>query len=187
MYAFTKHFPHDSHMVMINKYMYTVFFAEPALDDPSRSKNLFDVHHAATKFLGIYFMHGSKSLKVTSTQMMELIDLVFPDLFDYLKDTGLFGAARPVATDAALDYDSYSYHLAVLIPLDWLSIYQTCELEERRRGRAIRYVQVYDRRSCLYFNHFMFLETTGSFPMMATLCPPLALANLHVNTLMASW
>ena len=130
-------------MVMINKYMYTVFFAEPALDDPNRKSKCFDLQHVATKFLGIYFMHGSKTLKVTSTQMMELIDLVFPDMMDFLMSTDLFGSVRPVAIDADLDYDSYSYHLAVLLPLDWLSIYQTCELEERRRGRAIRYIPFY--------------------------------------------
>ena len=125
-------------MVLVNKYMYHHFYAEPDVEDEKRSTKIDDAHFSSTRFIGKYLFKGSKTCRVTSAEMEELIQAEFPGLIGFMMDTGVFGGQMPRPVDGAVDFERFSYHLDVLIPLDWLALYQTAELEERRRGLAIR-------------------------------------------------
>ena len=127
-------------MVIINKYMYQVFYVEPDADDAKRLTKIDDAHFSSTRFLGKYLFLASRTCKVTSREMDDLIQAEFPGLIIYMMDSGLFGGQMPRPLDGDVDFSRFSYHLDVLIPLDWLALYQTAELEERRRGLAIRYI-----------------------------------------------
>lgn len=125
-------------MVLVNKYMYQVFYVEPAHDDPKRSDKIDDVHYSSTRFIGKYFTRASRTSTVSSAVMSEIIQEEFPGLIGYMMDSGMFNGRMPRPTDGVIDFDIYSYHLDVLLPLDWLAVYQIAQLEERRRGLAIR-------------------------------------------------
>ena len=138
LYTFTNHFKKTSEMVLINKYMYQHFYAEPDVEAADRSIKIDDAHYSSTRFLGKYFFLASSTCKVTTAQMEALIQEEFPGLIGYLMDTGVFGGQMPRPQDGDVDFDRLSYHLEVLLPLDWLALYQTAELVERRHGLAIR-------------------------------------------------
>ena len=138
LYAFLPHFKKTNEMVLINKYMYQVIYAEPSHDDPKRAEKLDDVHYGSTRFIGKYLMKASLGSKVTSSEMSDLIQEEFPGLIAYMMDNSVDGGRMPRPLDGVVDFDRWSYHLDVLLPLDWLALYQTAELEEKRRGLAIR-------------------------------------------------
>ena len=127
-------------MVLINKYIYKVAYVEPAHDDPKRGDKIDDVHFGSTAFIGNYLLRASYTCSVTGAEMDALIQKEFPGLIHFMMESGLFGGRMPRASDGVVDFDVYSYHLEVLIPLNWMSLYQTAELEEKRRGLAIRYI-----------------------------------------------
>ena len=120
--------------------MYQHFYAEPDVADVDRSTKVDDAHYSSTRFLGKYFFKASKTCKVTSAEMEGLIQEEFPGLIGYLMDTTVFGGRMPRPHDGVVDFDHFTYHLDVLVPLDWLSVYQTAEMIERRHGLAIRCV-----------------------------------------------
>ena len=125
-------------MVLVNRYMYQVFYAEPSRDDPRRSEKIDAAHYNSTGFIGKYLQKASLGSNVTSAEMSELIQEYFPGLISYMMESGMFGGRMPRPLDGGVDFDRWSYHLDVLLPLDWLALYQTAELEEKRRGLAIR-------------------------------------------------
>ena len=55
LYLLSQHFPEDCVMVMINKYFYDVYFAEPDVQTATRSE-INGPHWSATRFLGDYIM-----------------------------------------------------------------------------------------------------------------------------------
>ena len=91
-------------------------------------------------FICGYLTLSSVDGNLAAEPLKELIEKHFPRLQPFL-------AAQRSSRDSVLDptafsadYDTLSYHMKILTTTDWLALFRISELEEKRRGRAIRYV-----------------------------------------------
>ena len=132
-------------MILINKYLYTVFFSEPPSDAPTsgpmaRDRQVLRMYFTALKFVGDYLTLGRFYSRASAVEVQGLVDAAFPDLAAYVTSYGLDGQNPPRARGASMDYPRFERNLDVLGGTDWPAMYRVAELEERRRGRAIRFV-----------------------------------------------
>ena len=126
-------------MVMVNKYFYTEYFAEPSINDRKRDETIQQMHTSSMKFISNYLTLGQHDGNVQAVDMNDLVNSCFPHLRPFLQ------AQRAQRTGCdfdpvmeSIDYDALSYHVDVVTAIDWLALFRTSELEEARRGRAIR-------------------------------------------------
>ena len=72
-------------------------------------------------------------------QFEGLVDEVFPKMVPYIMSLRcLRGIKKPKPITAQVNFMTLSVHLKALLPTDWISIYHIAELEEKRRGLAIK-------------------------------------------------
>ena len=131
-------------MILINKYLYSVYFAEPSPDAPtdgsknSRSRQILRMYFTALKFIGDYLTLGRHYSRASAIEVQKLVDTAFPELADFVASYGLDGTNPPRARGASMDLLKFDRNLEVLGSTDWPALYRVAELEERRRGRAIK-------------------------------------------------
>ena len=147
MYVFTQHFIQDNVCSMINKYMYTVFFAEPDVNDPKKSVKINGPHWSATRFIAEYVMLAYPDCTVSSRQFKKLMTTIFPDLIPFLLDQRATRSAGLVPEAATVDFFKFGETLAFFTSIDWVAIYHISGLEAKRRGRSVRLV--------IYLMHFL--------------------------------
>ena len=138
MFLMTYHYFEENVVVMINKYFYKDFYVEPDINDQNREDKILHMHNSSMKFISKYLNLGIRDGNVQADEMESLILECFPGLKPYL---GAQRASRDGNLNASMnsiDYDALSHHLDVLSTTDWVALYRICELEEARRGRAIR-------------------------------------------------
>ena len=138
MFLMTYHYFDENIIVMINKYFYQEYFVDPDLNNPNREALVLDMHETSMKFIAKYLMAGSTTGNVEAFEMEALVAECFPQMRSYV---GAQRASRGGTLDASrnsIDYDALSHHLDVLTATDWAALFRICELEESRRGRAIR-------------------------------------------------
>ena len=83
LYIMSLLFPEDCVMVMINKYFYDTYFAEP---DVSASKaEINGPHWSAVRFFAEFVMLTYPDGNVDPARVNSLIETVFPDLKPFLK------------------------------------------------------------------------------------------------------
>ena len=141
MFLMSGHYPHDRQIVMINKYIYREFFVEPHLQDPRRTEKVIEMHNTCLKFIAGYLDSGKLDGNVQSEDMNNLVNECFPLLRFFLLQQR---ATRDDILDPvmnSIDYDGFRHHLDTLLATDWMAIFRIAELEEARRGRALRYVK----------------------------------------------
>ena len=138
MFLMTYHYHQENVIVMINKYFYQSFFVEPDVNDPDRDALVLHMHDTSMKFIAKYLNLGSTSGNVQAADMDALVDECFPLLRPYLAEQRASRDSSHNAEMNSIDYDALSLHLIVLTTTDWLALFRICELEEARRGRAIR-------------------------------------------------
>ena len=138
MYLFTLHYQQDNVCSMINKYMYTIYFAEPEVNDPKRTLKINGPHWSASRFVAEYVMKAFPDGLVSSRQFRKLVNEIFPDLIPFLqaqratKHTGL------VPESVKVDFIKFGETLAFFTSIDWVALYHIANLEQRRRGRCVR-------------------------------------------------
>ena len=140
MFLMSYHYHHENVIVMINKYFYQSFYVEPDVNDPDREAKVLDMHNTSMKFVSQYLNLGCRTGNVQAEEMTALVEECFPLLRPFLAEQR---ASRDSNLDAgmnSIDYDALSLHLIILTTTDWLALFRICELEEARRGRAIRSV-----------------------------------------------
>ena len=130
-------------MILINKYLFSVFFEEPSPDAPSdgyhsRRRVVLRMYFTALKFIGDYLTLGRFYSRASAIEVQKLVDEAFPELSAYVASFGLDGTNPPRARGASMDLLKFDRNLSVLSSVDWPALYRVAELEERRRGRAIR-------------------------------------------------
>ena len=138
MFLMSYHYCHENVIVMINKYFYQSFYVEPDVNDPDRDAKVLHMHDTSMKFIARYLNLGSRTGNVQAEEMTSLVEECFPLLRPFLAEQR---ASRDSSHDAemnSIDYDALSLHLIILTTTDWLALFRICELEEARRGRAIR-------------------------------------------------
>ena len=138
MFLMTYHFFEDNVVVMINKYFYQEFYCEPDINDSRREATILHMHNVSMKFISRYLNLGFQTGNVEAADMNNLIDECFPLLRPYLGEQRASRGGTLEASMNSIDYDALSHHLEVLTTTDWVALFRISELEESRRGRAIR-------------------------------------------------
>ena len=108
LYLLSQHFPEDCVMVMINKYFYDVYFAEPDVQTATRSE-INGPHWSATRFLGDYIMLTFPDGMAESIRVDALIDTIFPDLKPYLKNQRPCGNKSLTAKTTSVNYTKFCF------------------------------------------------------------------------------
>lgn len=119
--------------------MYTEFYADPGVDVRGREETVLRMHDSSMTFISGYLTLGRYSGNVESSDLNSLINDRFPYLRPFLQEQRATRGCNFDPVMDSVDYDALSYHLQVVTAIDWLALFRTCELEEARRGRAIRY------------------------------------------------
>ena len=140
MFLMTYHFFEDNVIMMINRYFYQEFYAEPDINDPDREAKVLHMHETSMKFISKYIDCGDQTGNVEAAEMDALILECFPELIPYLQGKRASRNGKLESSRNSIDYDALSQHLEMLTTTDWVALFRICELEESRRGRAIRYV-----------------------------------------------
>ena len=138
MFILGSHYKSENVIVMINKYIYTEFYAEPGVNTTKREAVLLHMHEASLKFISQYLTLGRFTGNVESSDMGTLIHECFPLLRPFLQEQRATRGCNFDPCMDSIDYDALSYHLQVVTNIDWVALFRTCSLEESRRGRAIR-------------------------------------------------
>ena len=138
MFLMSYHFFPENVIVMINKYFYQTFFIEPDVNDPDRDAKVLHMHESSMKFVSRYLNLGSLTGNVQADEMDTLVDECFPLLRPFFAEQRACKDSDLGAGMNSVDYDALSLHLIVLTTTDRLALFRICELEEARRGRAIR-------------------------------------------------
>ena len=177
-------------MVLINKYLYTVYFAEPPSDAPTTGRDTYGrqvlrMYFTALKFIGDYLTLGRFYARASSVEVQKLLDDAFPDLGNFMLQYRLDGDNIPRPHGANIDYAHFGRNLGVLGGIDWPAMYRIAELEEKRRGRTMRFV---DRPKCLHlsFNIFI-LDQIGLNFTKIILCHQVVLVKLQATISILSW
>ena len=134
------HYPDDNVSTMINKFFYETYFVEPAHDDPKRSIKINGPHWSSMKFLSEYIMLCYPDGWASSRMVQPLIEKVFPDLFPFLHAQRATRDCSLKPQSIQVDFQKFGDVMEFYLSIDWLSLFHTAELEERRRGLALRYV-----------------------------------------------
>ena len=139
LYLLSPHYPEERVLVSINKYLYQVFFNEPDVNEPSYSSRVSGPFWSACHFISRYLIKSATTGSVDSDDLHALVQKVFPEMVPYLMTQRcLEGSGIPKPVTATVNFDGLSFHLKNLLPTDWVSLHHTAELEEKRRGLAIR-------------------------------------------------
>ena len=132
------HYKDEKVLVMVNKYFYTEFYREPDVNHPNREALVLNMHEMSMKFISKYLNLGSHDGNVHAESLNSLLHECFPYLRPFLQEQRSTRGCDLNPSMDSIDYDGLSYHLQVVTRIDWLALFRTCELEEARRGRAIR-------------------------------------------------
>ena len=138
MFILSCHYKAENVIVMANKYMYTEFYAEPGVDVRGRDKIVLHMHNSSMKFISGYLTLGRFTGNAEATELSTLINDCFPYLRPFLQEQRATRGCNFDPVMDSIDYDALSYHLQVVTIIDWVALFRTSELEEARRGRAIR-------------------------------------------------
>ena len=132
------HYKAENVLVMVNKYFYQEYFAEPSATDRNRVNIIQGMHDTSMKFISSYLTLGQHEGNVSKDDLNALVQDCFPYLRPYLQEQRATRGCNLNPSMDSIDYDALSHHLEMLTSIDWLALYRTSELEESRRGRAIR-------------------------------------------------
>ena len=143
MFILSCHYKAENVLVMINKYMYTEFYADPGVDSRNRDAVVLQMHNSSMVFISGYLTLGRFSGNVESSDLSSLVNDCFPYMRPFLQEQRATRGCNFDPVMDSIDYDALSYHLQVVTAIDWIALFRTSELEEARRGRAIRYVIYY--------------------------------------------
>ena len=138
MFLLGGHYKAENVIVMVNKYIYTEFYAEPDVNDKKRDEKIRHMHDSSMKFISRYLNLGQFTGNVESSDLSTLIHECFPLLRPFLQEQRATRGCNFDPVMDSIDYDALSYHLQVVVNIDWLALFRTSELEEARRGLAIR-------------------------------------------------
>ena len=138
MFLMTYHFPQENVIVMVNKYFYQNFFKEPRLTDTARDAKILNMHESCMKFIAGYLNLGCHTGNVYPEGFSELVRDCFPGLIPFLMEQRACRRSNLEPMMNSIDYDALSLHLSILTTTDWVALFHIAELEENRRGRAIR-------------------------------------------------
>ena len=138
LHVFSIHYPDSRLSTMINKYFYEEYFVEPDINDPDRSIKINGPHFSAVKFLAEYLMLCYPDAKPEPSAIRSLIAQVFPNLMPYLMEQPCSRGASLKPQRVEVDFNKFSNVMEFYLSIDWLSLFHTAELEERRRGLALR-------------------------------------------------
>ena len=138
MFIMSYHFQRENVIVMINKYFYQTFFMDPDVQDSHREEKVSAMHETSMKFIAQYLNLGSLTGNVQSAEFDELVQECFPDLQPFLMEQRSVRRENLQPSMNSVDYDALSLHLFILTTTDWMALFRVAELEENRRGRALR-------------------------------------------------
>ena len=138
MFLMTYHYFEDNVIVMINRYFYQEFYSDPDINNPNREELILQMHETSMKFISRYLNLGSTTGNVQAEEMEALVTECFPLMRPYISVQRASRAGKLDASMNSIDYDALSHHLEILTSTDWVALFRICELEEARRGRAIR-------------------------------------------------
>ena len=140
MFLMSYHYQQENVIVMVNKYFYKHFYLEPCMTDTSRDSKILNMHISSMKFIAGYLNLGCHTGNVLSEDFAGLVEDCFPGLVPFLMEQRACRRSNLVPSMNSVDYDALSLHLSILTTTDWVALFHIAELEENRRGRAIRYV-----------------------------------------------
>ena len=138
MFLLGIHYKAENIIVMVNKYIDTEFFCDPDVNDKKRDEKILHMHDVSMKFISRYLTLGQFTGNVESPDLNSLIHECFPLLRPFLQEQRATRGCDFDPVMDSIDYDALSYHFQVIVTIDWLALFRTSELEEARRGRAIR-------------------------------------------------
>ena len=142
LHVFSIHYPDSRVTTMINKYFYEEYFVEPDVNDPKRSVKINGPHWSSMKFLAEYLRLCYPDAKPEPSAVKSLINQVFPDLMPYLMEQRCSRGANLKPRHVEVDFVKFGDVMEFYLSVDWLSLFHTAELEERRRGLALRLVKI---------------------------------------------